>query len=182
MTGRRRSTRARWRSPRSRRARTRRIPTVMVGAGLLARNAVARGLTVGPTVKTSLAPGSRAVTGYLEAAGLMAPLEALGLRPRRLRMHDVHREFRAARRVGRHGRRGERPRRRGRPVRQPELRGTDPSAGASELPRLAAARRRLRPRRPGRHRPPPRAHRHGLRRARRSSSSTSGRSPTRSAR
>ena len=53
-------------------------PTVMIGAGLLARNAVARGLRVGPTVKTSLAPGSRAVTGYLEAAGLMAPLEALG--------------------------------------------------------------------------------------------------------
>ncbi|MEX2182878.1 MAG: aconitate hydratase, partial [Chloroflexota bacterium] len=53
-------------------------PTVMIGAGLLARNAVARGLRVGPTVKTSLAPGSRAVTGYLEAAGLMAPLETLG--------------------------------------------------------------------------------------------------------
>ena len=53
-------------------------PTVMIGAGLLARNAVARGLRVGPTVKTSLAPGSRAVTGYLEAAGLMTPLEALG--------------------------------------------------------------------------------------------------------
>jgi aconitate hydratase len=53
-------------------------PTVMVGAGLLARNAVARGLTVAPTVKTSLAPGSKAVTGYLEAAGLMAPLETLG--------------------------------------------------------------------------------------------------------
>jgi aconitate hydratase len=53
-------------------------PTVMVGAGLLARNAVARGLTVGPTVKTSLAPGSKAVTGYLAAAGLMAPLETLG--------------------------------------------------------------------------------------------------------
>ncbi len=53
-------------------------PTVMVGAGLLARNAVARGLRVGPTVKTSLAPGSRTVTGYLEAAGLMAPLETLG--------------------------------------------------------------------------------------------------------
>ncbi|HVA84848.1 MAG TPA: aconitate hydratase [Candidatus Saccharimonadales bacterium] len=53
-------------------------PTVMVGAGLLARNAVARGLTVAPTVKTSLAPGSRAVTGYLAAAGLMAPLETLG--------------------------------------------------------------------------------------------------------
>ena len=53
-------------------------PTVMVGAGLLARNAVARGLRVGPTVKTSLAPGSKAVTGYLEAAGLMDPLERLG--------------------------------------------------------------------------------------------------------
>jgi len=53
-------------------------PTVMVGAGLLARNAIARGLRVGPTVKTSLAPGSRAVTGYLEAAGLMAPLAELG--------------------------------------------------------------------------------------------------------
>jgi aconitate hydratase len=53
-------------------------PTVMVGAGLLARNAVARGLSVGPTVKTSLAPGSKAVTGYLEAAGLMEPLETLG--------------------------------------------------------------------------------------------------------
>jgi aconitate hydratase len=53
-------------------------PTVMVGAGLLARNAVARGLRVSPTVKTSLAPGSKAVTGYLERAGLMAPLDTLG--------------------------------------------------------------------------------------------------------
>jgi len=53
-------------------------PTVMVGAGLLARNAVARGLTVSPIVKTSLAPGSKAVTGYLERAGLMAPLAELG--------------------------------------------------------------------------------------------------------
>jgi aconitate hydratase len=53
-------------------------PTVMVGAGLLARNAVARGLMVAPTVKTSLAPGSKAVTGYLERAGLMEPLATLG--------------------------------------------------------------------------------------------------------
>jgi len=53
-------------------------PMVMVGAGLLARNAVARGLSVSPTVKTSLAPGSRAVTGYLERAGLMEPLADLG--------------------------------------------------------------------------------------------------------
>ncbi len=53
-------------------------PTVMVAAGLLARNAVARGLAVPPTVKTSLAPGSRAVTEYLRGAGLMDPLEKLG--------------------------------------------------------------------------------------------------------
>ncbi len=52
-------------------------PSVMVAAGLLARNAVERGLMTKPWVKTSLAPGSRAVTDYLEAAGLMDPLEAL---------------------------------------------------------------------------------------------------------
>jgi aconitate hydratase A / 2-methylisocitrate dehydratase len=53
-------------------------PSVMVAAGLLARNAVARGLRTPPWVKTSLAPGSRAVTDYLADAGLMEPLEALG--------------------------------------------------------------------------------------------------------
>src|SRR4029079_11000104 len=52
-------------------------PTVMIGAGLLARTAVARGLRVSPTVKTSLAPGSKAVTAYLENAGLMAPLQTV---------------------------------------------------------------------------------------------------------
>ncbi|HEV7126037.1 MAG TPA: aconitate hydratase AcnA [Ktedonobacterales bacterium] len=53
-------------------------PSVMVGAGLLARNAVARGLRVKPTVKTSLAPGSRAVSDYLLDAGLTPYLDALG--------------------------------------------------------------------------------------------------------
>ena len=53
-------------------------PAVMLGAGLLARNAVAKGLRVKPWVKTSLGPGSRVVTDYLEAAGLMDDLEALG--------------------------------------------------------------------------------------------------------
>ncbi len=53
-------------------------PTVMIGAGLLARNALARGLTVSPTVKTSMAPGSRAVTEYLTRAGLLGSLEQLG--------------------------------------------------------------------------------------------------------
>ncbi len=53
-------------------------PAVMLGAGLLARNAHARGLTVKPWVKTSLAPGSLVVQGYLEKAGLLPALEALG--------------------------------------------------------------------------------------------------------
>ncbi|HEY4028579.1 MAG TPA: aconitate hydratase AcnA [Candidatus Dormibacteraeota bacterium] len=53
-------------------------PSVMVAAGLLARNAVAAGLTVPPYVKTSLAPGSRVVTDYLRQAGLLEPLEKLG--------------------------------------------------------------------------------------------------------
>ncbi len=53
-------------------------PSVMIGAGLLARNAVAKGLKVKPYVKTSLAPGSRVVTDYLEKAGLLKDLDALG--------------------------------------------------------------------------------------------------------
>jgi aconitate hydratase len=53
-------------------------PSVMVGAGILARNALARGLRTKPWVKTSLAPGSKVVTEYLDRAGLTAPLEALG--------------------------------------------------------------------------------------------------------
>jgi aconitate hydratase len=53
-------------------------PAVMIGAGLLARNAVARGLTRRPWVKTSLAPGSLVVTEYLDRAGLTESLEALG--------------------------------------------------------------------------------------------------------
>ena len=53
-------------------------PAVMVGAGLLARNARERGLTVKPWVKTSLAPGSKVVTDYLEKCELMDDLDALG--------------------------------------------------------------------------------------------------------
>jgi aconitate hydratase len=53
-------------------------PQVMVGAGLLAKRAVERGLRAKPWVKTSLAPGSRVVMDYLERAGLVEPLEALG--------------------------------------------------------------------------------------------------------
>ncbi|MCI0344124.1 MAG: aconitate hydratase AcnA, partial [Chloroflexi bacterium] len=52
-------------------------PSVMIGAGLLARNAAARGLRVPPTVKTSLAPGSPVVEDYLRRSGLLAELEKL---------------------------------------------------------------------------------------------------------
>jgi aconitate hydratase len=53
-------------------------PAVMIGAGLVARNALARGLTSKPWVKTSLAPGSKVVTDYLQKSGLQASLDALG--------------------------------------------------------------------------------------------------------
>ncbi len=52
-------------------------PSVMVGAGLLAKKAVEKGLTVKPWVKTSMAPGSKVVTDYLETAGLLPYLEKL---------------------------------------------------------------------------------------------------------
>ena len=53
-------------------------PSVMIAAGLIARNAVAKGLKPKPWVKTSLAPGSQVVTDYLKAAGLQDDLNALG--------------------------------------------------------------------------------------------------------
>ncbi len=53
-------------------------PSVLVGAGLLARKARRAGLTVQPWVKTSFAPGSQVVSDYLEAAGLQADLDAMG--------------------------------------------------------------------------------------------------------
>src|SRR5690606_5796981 len=53
-------------------------PSVMLAAGLLAKNAVAKGLKVKPYVKTSLAPGSRVVTDYMQKAGLTESLNALG--------------------------------------------------------------------------------------------------------
>ena len=53
-------------------------PAVMIGAGLLARNAVQRGLTAKPWVKTSLSPGSAVVADYLAKAGLQRSLDALG--------------------------------------------------------------------------------------------------------
>ena len=71
-------------------------PFVLVAAGLLARNAVELGIRQKPWVKTSLAPGSRVVMDYLGARISSRPLETLGIRPRRLRMHHLHRELRPA--------------------------------------------------------------------------------------
>ena len=125
----------------------------MLGAGLLAKKAVEAGLTRKPWVKTSLAPGSKVVTEYLERAGLIEPLSTARLQPRRLRLHDLHRELRAAAGGDLEGDRGARPRRSLGAVGQPQLRGPHPPRGEDELPRLAAAVRRLRAGRPDGPRP-----------------------------
>ena len=53
-------------------------PSVMIAAGLIARNAVTKGLSPKPWVKTSLAPGSQVVADYLKQAGLQEDLDRLG--------------------------------------------------------------------------------------------------------
>jgi len=83
-------------------------PSVMVGAALLAKNAVDRGLARKPWVKTTLAPGSKVVMDYYERAGLLPYLDKLGLQPGRLRLHHLHRQLRAA--AARDQRGGERQR------------------------------------------------------------------------
>ena len=79
----------------------------MLAAGLLARNAVKKGLKTKPWVKTSLAPGSKVVTDYFEQAGRHGVSRRARLQPRRLRLHDVHRQLGAAPRVDRRGHRTE---------------------------------------------------------------------------
>ena len=138
-------------------------PTVMVGAGLLARNAVERGLAVGPTVKTSLAPGSRAVTQYLSGAGLLPYLETLGFGVVGYGCTTCIGNSGPLDAPGRRGDRRERARGRGRALGQSQLRGPHPPAGACVVPGLAAARRRVRARRTRRHRPHDRAARPGPR-------------------
>ena len=128
-------------------------PQVMVGAGLLAKKAVERGLERKPWVKSSLAPGSKVVTEYYDRAGLTPYLERARLPHRRLRLHDLHRQLRPAAGGDLRRRRRGRPRRLRRALGQPQLRGAHPPRGEGELPRLAAARRRLRARRADGHRP-----------------------------
>ncbi len=114
-------------------------PSVMVAAGLVARNAVKKGLKRKPWVKSSLAPGSKVVADYLEKAGLQKELDALGF--------NVV-AFGCTSCIGNSGPLDEpianaiefgQPGRGGGAVRQPQLRRPRPSPVQGELPRLAAA-------------------------------------------
>ena len=121
-------------------------PSVMLGAGLLAKKAVERGLSVKPWVKTSLAPGSKVVTDYLKRAGLTTYLERLRFQSGRLRLHDLYRQQRpdAGSDRGR-GQAGQPGGMRG-AERQSQLRGAHQPGRALQLSRLAAAGGRVRDR------------------------------------
>ena len=139
-------------------------PSVMVGAGLLARKAVERGLDTKPWVKTSLAPGSTVVTDYLDRSGLTEYLDRLGFNlvgfgcttcignsgPLPEAISQAVERARARRLLGAVG--------------QPQLRGPDPAGRAQQLSCLAAAVRRLRARGADGHRPDHRAAGRGRRR------------------
>ena len=136
-------------------------PSVLIGAGLLAKKAHEKGLKPKPWVKTSLAPGSQVVTEYLEKAGLQEHLDALGFNLVGYGCTTC---------IGNSGPlpeaiseaiNDERPRRLLGALRQPQFRGPRQSGRARELPRLAAARRRLCARRLAQGRHHARAARHG---------------------
>ena len=155
-------------------------PSVMMAAGLLARNAVAKGLTVKPWVKTSLAPGSQVVAGLSEGSRSAEAARQARLQHRRLRLHHLHRQFRAARARDFGDRRQAQSGRRRGPLRQPQLRGPGQSGRARQLPRVPAAGRRLCARRLDAGRSHPRADRRRQAGQGRSISPTSGPRPARS--
>ena len=129
-------------------------PYVMIGAGLVARKARELGLNRKPWVKTSLAPGSQVVSGLPRGRRAAGGPRRARLQPRRLRLHHLHRQLRAARRPEISKAIADaRPRRDRGAVGQPQLRGPDHPGRAGELPRLAAAGGRLRARRRHEHRP-----------------------------
>ncbi len=133
----------------------------MIGAGLLAPQrgrARADAQPVGQVVARAGLEGRHRVLPPLRPRPL--PRRAR-LQHRRLRLHDLHRQLRPAAGGDRRGDRGGRARRLRRALRQPQLRGAHPRRGQGELPRLAAARRRLRARRPDGRRPDRRAARAG---------------------
>jgi aconitate hydratase len=139
-------------------------PAVMLGAGIVAKKAAARGLKAKPWVKTSLAPGSKVVTDYLEQTGLLTELEKLGFYvvgygcttcignsgplPEEVSKGIAEGDLAVARGA----------------LGQPQLRGPRARRGEDELPRLAAAGGGLRLGRHAGHRPRHRADRHRQRR------------------
>src|SRR4029079_6262181 len=131
-------------------------PSVLLAAGLLAKKAVEKGLTVKPHIKTSLAPGSRVVTEYLTKTGLLPYLEKLGFdvaaygcttsighggdpAPKRHYALRTNTPFARSRPPAQRRHRHQRPRVRGGAVGQPQLRGAHPSEPQGELPDVAAA-------------------------------------------
>ena len=139
-------------------------PSVMLGAGLLAKKADERGLRPPAYVKTSLAPGSKVVTEYYKQSGLLPHLENLGLQRGGLRLHDLHRQQRTSPRRRAQG--GHRRQARGlvRALGQSQLRGPHQPGREGELPGLAPARGGLRAGRLDRDRPHQGAAGHGPRR------------------
>ena len=109
----------------------------------MARKARALGLTAKPWVKTSFAPGSKVVTDYLDDAGLIEDLEALGFYTGRLRLHHLHRQLGTAPRPDQRGHPQPRPGGHLGAVGQPQLRGTDLPRRPGQLPGLAAPGGRL---------------------------------------
>ncbi len=121
-------------------------PAVMLAAGLLAKKAAARGLrrqAVGEDEPRAGLPGRDRVPRGVRAHEGAREARVL---PRRLRLHDVHREQRSARSADRRRDQEERPRRSQRPQREPQLRGAREPTHARELPRLPSARGRVRDR------------------------------------
>ena len=156
-------------------------PSVMLAAGP-ARAQGGRGGARRQAVGEDLAGARLARGDRLPRPGGPHPVpRQAGVRPRRLRMHDLHRQLRPVDRRGRDGGRRGRPQRRGRALGQPELRGPCASAGARLLPGVAAAVRGVRARRAHRRRPHDRTAR-GRAPTGRCSCATSGRPPTRCAR
>ena len=139
----------------------------MIGAALLAKKAVEKGLQRKPWVKTTLAPGLEGRLRLLREVRPHAVPRQARLQPRRLRLHHLHRQLRPAHPRGQPGRQRQRPRGRLGAVGQPQLRGPDQPGREDELPRVAAAGRRLRAGRLDGRRPVQRPARPGHRRQRR---------------
>ena len=150
-------------------------PYVMVGAGLLAKNAVEKGLTSKPWVKTTLAPGSKVVTDYYEKAGLTPYLDKLGFQTVGYGCTTcIGNSGPLPSEVVRGGGRG-RPRGGVGAVGQPQLRGAHQPRHQDELPGVPAAGRGVRPGRLDGRRHHDRAARAPAPTASRSSCATSGR-------